>query len=154
VEAMTLYHHFPSKQHLLDALVDHALSTIAPPPIEIQPLERLRRALHEYRAMAHRFPALYPLIAVHRLNTPTGVRYIESILAVVREAVPDEELAARYFRAIGYYLSGASLDETSGYARGPSAAEPASDDLIARDCPNLAASARFFKADQWDATFN
>jgi hypothetical protein len=45
------------------------------------------------------------------------------------------------------------LDETSGYAKGPSAAQPASDGFVMRECPNLAASARWFQRDQWDAAF-
>src|SRR5262245_57342637 len=75
VEAMSLYHHFASKQHLLDALVDHAvLSTTVPPP-DLPPFERLRFVCYEFRAMANRFPALFPLLSVYRMNTPIAVRY-------------------------------------------------------------------------------
>src|SRR5205814_1947175 len=31
VEAMSIYHHFPSKQHLLDALVEHAIAAVDVP---------------------------------------------------------------------------------------------------------------------------
>src|SRR6059036_3147225 len=79
-EAMSIYHHYPSKQHLLDALVDHAIASVEMPGAEVAPIERLRNVMYSYRAMAHRFPALFPLVAVHRLNTPTGVRFIEGIL--------------------------------------------------------------------------
>lgn len=117
-EAMSIYHHFPSKQHLLDAMVDHAIATVDTPPADLTPLDRLRHAAHSYRAMANRFPALFPLVAVHRLNTPTGVRFIEAILALVQAVLPDPALSARHFRTLGYYLVGSGLDETSGYARG------------------------------------
>lgn len=152
-EAMSLYHHFPSKQHLVDALVDHAVGGIAQAPEVLPPLERLRRLAWDYRAMAHRYPKLYPLIAVHRLNTPTGVRFIEQVLAPIRAMEPDPERAARQFRAFGYYLTGAALDETIGYAKGPSAAAPVTDEYVARECPLLAQSAPYFKAPHWDATF-
>ncbi|HMC17262.1 MAG TPA: TetR family transcriptional regulator [Albitalea sp.] len=152
-EAMSIYHHYPNKQHLLDALVDHAIASVEMPSTDLTPVERLRASMYSYRAMAHRFPALFPLVAVHRLNTPTGVRFIESILALIQAVVPDTELAARHFRAIGYYLTGSALDETSGYAKGPSAAEPVSDEFIVRECPRLVAAARFFKAGEWDTTF-
>ena len=152
-EAMSLYHHFPSKQHLLDAMVDHALASIPAAPRQMPALARVRHAVQAYRAMANRFPSLYPLIAVHRLNTPTGVRYIESILGLIRAVIPDDERAARYFRAIGYYITGAGLDETAGYAKGPSAAEPVSGEFIARECPQLVAAAPYFQQTQWDATF-
>lgn len=153
VEAMSIYHHFPSKHHLLDAMVDAAIGSVEVAPAHLPPIERLRWASHAYRAMARRHAALYPLVAVHRLNTPTGVRFIESILALVQAVVPDVERAARHFRVLGYYLMGAALDETAGYAKGPSAAEPVDDAFIARECPRLAASARWFQRSQWDATF-
>ena len=152
-EAMSIYHHFPSKQHLLDAMVDHAIGSIEPPPPGLVPIQRLRHALDGYRAMARRFPALFPLIAVHRLNTPTGVRYIESMLALVQTVLPDPELSARHFRTLGHYLVGAALDETSSDANGPTAADPVSDDFIVRECPRLVAAARFFRPSEWDATF-
>jgi AcrR family transcriptional regulator len=152
-EAMSLYHFFPSKQHLVDALVEVAVESVEMPPAGLPPVERLRRVCRAYRAMAHRYPRLYPVIAVHRLNTPTGVRFIERLLGLVRDATGDDETAARYFRAIGYFLMGTGLDETSGYAKGPSAAEPVSDEFVARECPLLARSARYFARAEWDRTF-
>ncbi|HKE94504.1 MAG TPA: TetR family transcriptional regulator [Povalibacter sp.] len=153
-EAMSIYHHFASKQHLLDALVDHAITSVEVPEPGDDAIGRLRRCLDSYRAMARRWPGLFPLVATHRLNTPTGVRFIESMLRLIRTVEPDPELAARQFRAVGYYLIGACLDETAGYARGPSAAEPVSDEFIGRECPNLVAAAPYFQEQHWDATFN
>lgn len=152
-EAMSIYHHFASKGHLLDALVDHALASYEWPPDDLPPLERLRRTMHAFRALAHRFPAFFPYLALHRLNTATGVRFIERVLAQVHAVVHDDEKAARHFRAIGYFLVGAGLDETAGYAKGPSAMEPVDDAFIQRECPHLAAAARWFQRPQWDVTF-
>jgi AcrR family transcriptional regulator len=152
-EAMSIYHHFPSKLHLIDALVEHAIGAIELPAPTLEPVARLRAMMHGYRAMAHRYPQLFPLVAIHRLNMPAGVRLIEMVLEIVGAVVPDPELAARHFRVIGYYLMGSGLDETSGYATGPSAAEPADAAYIAEHCPRLAAAAPFFVRPQWDRTF-
>jgi AcrR family transcriptional regulator len=152
-EAMSIYHHFPSKQHLLDALVEHAIGSVEVPEPGEDPEGRTRAALDSYRAMAQRWPALFPLVAVHRLNMPAGVRFIESILRLIHALVEDDELAARHFRAVGYYLVGACLDETAGYARGPSAAEPVDREFIARECPLLTAAAPYFQPDHWNATW-
>jgi AcrR family transcriptional regulator len=152
-EAMSLYHFFPSKQHLVDALVEEAVESVELPAADLPPLERVRSVFTAYRAMAHRYGRLFPVIAVHRLNTPAGVRFVERVLQIVRDATGDDELAARYFRAGGYYLMGTGLDETSGYAKGPSAAEPVSEAFIARECPLLARSARYFARGEWDRTF-
>ena len=152
-EAMSIYHHFPSKQHLLDALVEHAIGSVEVPEPGPDPIGRLRAALTSYRAMARRWPALFPLVALHRLNTPKGVRFIESILRLGISIEPDVETAARQFRVMGYFLIGAGLEETAGYARGPSAAEPVDAAFIARECPHLAAAAPYFQEAHWDATF-
>lgn len=152
-EAMSIYHHFPSKQHLLDAMVDHVLDTLSAPDAGADAFERVRQAFHAYRAMAHRHPAFFPYIAIHRLNTPSGVRFIDRMLSLFRDALGDDELAARYFRVAGYYLMGAGLDETAGYAKGPTAAVPVTDAHIAAHCPALTAAAPYFQRPQWDATF-
>jgi AcrR family transcriptional regulator len=152
-EAMSVYHHFPSKRHLQDAMVEHAIAGIPEPAADLDPIARLRFLGREYRVMAYRYPRLLPLIALHRLNMPAGVAFIERMLRHFHAAVPDDRLAAQAFRIFGYYVIGAALDETSGYAAGPSAAAPATDEYIARECPRLAAAAPFFKRPYFESTF-
>jgi AcrR family transcriptional regulator len=152
-EAMSLYHHFASKRHLQDAMVERAIAGIAEPSAELDPIERLRLIAWGYRAMAHRHPRLFPLIALHRLNMPAGVAFIERILRHFHDAVPDHRLAAQAFRVFGYYVLGAGLDETSRHAEGPSAAAPVADDYVARECPHLAQAAPYFKRPYFESTF-
>ena len=54
---------------------------------------------------------------------------------------------------MGYCLTGACLEETAGYARGLSAAEPIDDAFIARECPRLMAVAPYFQEPHWDRTW-
>src|SRR5438132_8885781 len=86
-EAMSIYHHFPNKAHLMDALVDLMLADAR---VELLPesgwLERLRRSAHGFRAMALKHPKFFPYFAVHRLNTPAGVAFIDGIIGILREA--------------------------------------------------------------------
>ena len=152
-EAMSVYHYFPSKRHLLDALVEEVIAGVGEPPADLDPIARLRFLGWEYRAMAHRHPRFFPHVAVHRLNMPAGVAFIERILGHFRAALPDDRLAAQGFRIFGYYVIGAALDETAGYAAGPSAAEPVSDEFIDRECPLLATSAPHFKRPWFESTF-
>lgn len=153
-EAMSLYHYFPSKAHLIDAVIDRVFGALQVPPPEGDWLERVRKAAWNYRAMALGHPKLYPLMAVHRMNTAVGVRKLDQIIGLFRDGGFDDAMAARLFREFGYYITGAALDETAGYAQGPSAAEPVSDAEIVRDCPNLAAVAPFFKPQHFEQTFS
>jgi AcrR family transcriptional regulator len=153
-EAMSIYHHFPNKAHLMDALVDLMLAEARVPAAdEGEWLDRLRQAAHGFRAMALMHPKFFPFFAVHRLNTPSGVAFINGIIGILREAGFSDRDAARYFREIGYYLTGAALDETAGYAQGPSAAEPVSNATIAANFPHLAAAAGYFQPEHFQATF-
>jgi len=152
-EAMSVYHHFPSKRHLHDAMVERAIAGIGEPPADLDPIERLRFIGREYRAMAHRYPRLFHLVALHRLNMPAGVAFIERMLRHFHAALPDDRLAAQAFRIFGHYVIGAALDETSGYAAGPAAAAAVTDEFIARECPRLVAAAPFFRRPYFESTF-
>lgn len=153
-EAMSIYHHFPSKAHLMDALVDLMLADARVASVEDGDwLERLRKTAHSFRAMALKHPKFFPYFAVHRLNTRAGVAFIDGIIGVLRGAGFSDGDAARYFRELGYYLTGAALDETAGYAKGPSAVEPVANETIAAEFKHLDAAAPYFQPAHFDRTF-
>lgn len=153
-EAMSVYHHFPSKQHLLDALVEQAIAGVPEPPPGFDAFARLRFLGIEYRAIAHRHRQLLPLIALHRFNTPAGVAFIERLLRHFRDAVPDDRLAAQAFRVFGYYVIGAALGEAYGCATGSSAAPSATEARVPQECPHLVVAAPYFDPPFTDSTFN
>lgn len=152
-EAMSLYHHFPSKAHILDALVDRLVAGIAFPPTNLHPVDRLRALAHEWRRVAREHPRFFPFLSLHRLNSETGVRFLNEVMGTLRDAGLPRATAARFFRVVNYYLVGAALDETAGYANGPSALNPVSDDIIAEKFPNIADAAAFFSPGEFDRTF-
>lgn len=152
-EAMSLYHHFPNKAHVLDALVDRVLSGIHIPQRDLSPHERLRQLAHRWRAMARSHARFYPWLALHRWNSQVGVTFLGEILSCFVDAGLPEEQAARGFRVLGYYMLGATLDETSGYAHGPSSLSPMSEEELAHKHPDVSRAGRFFAPDQFDQTF-
>jgi hypothetical protein len=103
--------------------------------------------------MALKHPRFFPFFAVHRLNTRAGVAFIDGIIGILREAGFSDREAAMYFRELGYYLTGAALDETAGYAKGPSSPEPVSNEAIFANFKHLAAAAPFFQPAHFEATF-
>jgi AcrR family transcriptional regulator len=152
-EAMSIYHHFPSKAHLLDALVDYAIAGVALPARDLDPIERIRQVAYGYRAMAHRYPKLFQLIGLHRLNSATGLHLLNEVLQIFRDAGFDAKTAAHLFRAFSYYVVGAALDETAGYAKGPSSLSPVSAQETETHFPRVAEVGPYFKREQFDATF-
>lgn len=152
-EAMSLYHHFPNKAHILDALVDRLVAGVVFPSDQLPPVERLRALAHEWRRVAREHPRFFPFLSLHRLNSETGVRFLNEIMRTLRDAGLPRATAARFFRVVNYYLVGAALDETAGYANGPSSLHPVSNEEIAEKFPDIASASIFFAPSEFDRTF-
>ena len=152
-EAMSIYHHYPSKSHLLNALLDRVLAAQPLPPQDLDPVERIRQLGYCWRQIGHDHPKLFQYIAMHRLNTRTGLGFLNDVITSFGRLGLDAETSARLFRSFSYYVTGAALDETSGYAKGPSATESVPDEELERDFPQVAAAGPFFKPQHFERTF-
>lgn len=154
VEAMSLYHHFPSKAHLFDALLDRLIGETTEECGADRPWrERVRLFCMAYRDLGRRYPEFSRYMILHRMNTRGGLAWLEAVVGMFAGTGVDVETAARAFRCVGYYLMGTMLDETAGYARGPSAAEPvpvAEQNAIA---PTVMRFGPYFQPEHWDRTF-
>lgn len=152
-EAMSLYHYFPSKAHLFDAMLEVCISEMRTPDVDQPWRTQLTLIAREFRQVALRHPGFFLIFAIHRLNTPAGLGLIESLLRIFEATGLDAGTRARSFRMFGYYLMGAGLDEAIGYSKGPSAAEPVPDDVVMRDFPRVAAASIYFSPAYHEATF-
>jgi AcrR family transcriptional regulator len=154
-EAMSIYHYFPSKGHLMDALVNRIvaseLTVISPRQGPWRAL--LEKTAREWRAMALKHPALFPYLANHRFNTPTALRFLDGVISVLTHVGLEHERAIRFFRSVGYYLNGAMMDETAGYSRGPSTVDPVPQEVMERDFPEVVAAGRWFAEPEREQTF-
>ena len=122
VEAMALYHHFPSKGDLLDAVMDRLLDEVKlPAPGTQPPLQRLRECIRSYRGCAIRHPRAFVLLAARRFNTERAFAFYEALLGVFAELGLDAEQSARWFRLIGGFASGAGMAEVASRERVPDA---------------------------------
>ncbi len=149
VEAMSLYHHFPSQRHLFDAVMD-ALIDACPHAQEVPGRleDRLRATLRGYRDMARRHPRFFPYIVEHRWNTEATLRYMEQLLATFVEAGHDVRGAVEQFRIGGYFLGGCAIEESAELS---SAAEPVSLEEQRVRFPVVYAAAPWFAGHRDDA---
>ncbi len=152
-EAMSIYHYFPSKTHLFDALVDQCIAEMDFAVSGDTWLDRLRHIAYEFRAVALRHPGFFLYFGIYRMNSRKALGFLEFLLRPFEESGLDDETQARHFRAVGYYLIGAGLEEAMGYAKGPSAAEPVSNEDAARDFPAVARLGKFFSTDHHERIF-
>lgn len=153
VVPMALYHHFPSKAHLCDAVLDRLVAGIPPVDASLGWRERVVLEARAFRAAVRRQPAFAVFAVTHRLNTPTGLTFLNRMATLFLEGGAAPELAARQFRALGYYVAGALIDETSGYAKGPTAADPLTLAQQKELAPEVIRLGPHFAESGWDATF-
>lgn len=123
-EAMSIYHYYPSKQHLIDALVTLCLNEIEIPEPGLSRRDHLRQFCLNWRATAIRHAAFAPILFTHRLNHPEALAWLDKSFEVFEGGTADTRTKATVMRVMAYYLNGAALDEALGYAAGPSAANP------------------------------
>ena len=88
IEAMSLYHWYPSQLDLLNALLDRVVGGLRP-PAEGKPAERLRAVALRFREIALRYPSFVGgFVLPHRFNTETTLAVLESLLAGVPRRRP------------------------------------------------------------------
>ena len=80
---------------------------------------RLRMVAAAYRAMALHHPGVFMYFSSFRLNSRSGLSFLERILQIYEAAGLHVEDRARHFRILGHYLVDACLNEV---VKGPSAA--------------------------------
>lgn len=114
VEAMALYHHFPAKGALMDAVMDRLLDEIdLPARGSVAPLERLRRCMASWRGAAIRHPRAYLLLAGRRFNTERAFAFYEDMLQAFADLGLDARESAHWFRLLGGFVTGAGLAEVA-----------------------------------------
>lgn len=148
----SIRHHFPTKAHLMDALIDRLIGEIEFTPSDMPWEERLDSMMEEWRKLARRHPKLFFYFSEHRKNTPAGLRWLENTLSIYADAGLGPEAASRLFRTTGYLIIGGLLDEVAGYANAPSARNPPGPDEIARDFPRIAAAVPYFRLEETEKT--
>jgi len=153
VEAMSLYHWFPSRDHLMDSLLDHFLAAI-PVPREGTWETRLEQASRSFRAISQRHPGLVPFVVVHRFNTRVALGLLNELLDIVARHHHDPWARAAAFRLYIHWLIGFCLDEAAGFSRGPSAQSPPDDRETTELFPWVAQLGPFNQPVHFDALFD
>jgi AcrR family transcriptional regulator len=128
VEAMALYRYVPSREDLLDGVVDTVLDALhRDPEVHLHAehgwQDYLQRLAHGIRRIALDHPAVFPLVATRPPAAPwirpplRSLRWLESFFTVLDGAGFGDEAAVMAYRAYTTFLLGHLLLEVSH--RGP-----------------------------------
>lgn len=158
VEAMSLYHHVPSKDALLDAITEEVVAGMEIPPEDTEWEAALRALAGELRRVVLAHPRLAALVATRPLSSSAALAPVEATLAALRRGgLSDEEIVSSFW-AFTSYLTGVLLSEAAamtdarGAVAGPGQAAAAG--LPAGDFPELTALGPALAALDWKREFD
>ncbi len=154
VGTMSLYHHVPNKDALLEGVVEALLSEIEIPEADAGSWqERAMRMARSLRTVALRHPECVPLLVTHPFATAPALRPCEAGFEVLAEAGLDTEHALIAFRTVVAFVLGFVMMESGGFfgGLGPDR-DP--DELRALGLPRLADLAPHLQGRDVDADFD
>ncbi len=104
VEAMTLYHHFPSKDAILDGVVGRVFAEMrVPEPFPQEWTAMAEEMFVAFRRVLVEHPGTIGLLARRPLNTDDAADFVEAPLAVLaRSGLPPERVGQLYQSLVAY----------------------------------------------------
>jgi AcrR family transcriptional regulator len=112
-EGMALYWYYPSKDALLDAVVDKLMTSVVIGTERANPdwVGALREVANEYRRIAHEHPRAFPLLATRRFASEGTYTFLEELFELARAQGIDDATIARFYRVVSSYCNGFALNE-------------------------------------------
>jgi AcrR family transcriptional regulator len=113
VEAMSLYHHVPSKQHILDGMVEAVFAEIELPPDNLDWKPAMRLRAESVRAALTRHPWAISIMESRRSPGPATLRHHDAVIGCCRKAGFSIAMAAHAFSVLDSYIYGFVLQEVN-----------------------------------------
>ncbi len=110
---MTIYHHIPSKEAIIDGLVDRVFAEIERPPLDIHWQEAIRQRCVSAREALRRHPWAAPLMESRTNPGPETLGHHDAVLECLFAAGLSVELTAHAYALIDNYVYGFALQEAS-----------------------------------------
>ena len=109
VEAMSLYHHLPNKDAILDGMVDAVFAEIELPAGEWKMAMRMRA--HSARVVLRRHPWAIGLMDSRATPGPATLRHHDAVIGCLRHGGFSVAMAAHAFSLLDSYIYGFVLQE-------------------------------------------
>ncbi|MFI0420742.1 TetR/AcrR family transcriptional regulator [Spongiactinospora sp. 9N601] len=114
VEAMSLYHHVPNKDAILDGVIDMVFAAIALPCADCDDWrDAIRTRAHSARAVLSQHSWALGLMDSRRDPGPATLRHHDAVLGVLRRAGFTLPMAAHAVSLIDSYVGGFVLQEAN-----------------------------------------
>ncbi|GAB2779289.1 TetR/AcrR family transcriptional regulator C-terminal domain-containing protein [Nocardioides salsibiostraticola] len=140
VKPMTIYHHVPNKEAILDGMVDRVFAEIELPEGDDWK-EAIRHRSRSARAVLARHPWAAPLMESRTHPGPATLTHHDAVLGCLREAGFSVAMTGHAYALLDAYLYGFALQETNLPATGgqdmSDLAEAITAQFAAGDYPHL-----------------
>ncbi len=113
VEAMSLYHHVPNKDAILDGMVDAVFGEVVLPASETDWRQAMRERAISMREVLNRHPWAVGLLESRSNPGPATLRHHDAVLGSLRSGGFSVAGAAHAFSAMDSYLYGFAMQETA-----------------------------------------
>jgi AcrR family transcriptional regulator len=130
VEAMSLYSHLPTKDHLIDALVDAVYGEIDLPPGDRSWDEALRIRCLSMHAALGRHPWSVGLLGTRRRPGGATLTHVEAVLACLRRGGFSWSAVGHAVAVLDAYVLGFALQEAAIPLQGPESTRQVADGIL------------------------
>lgn len=113
VEAMSLYHHVPNRDDVLDGVVDRIYAEFYAPVVDGDWKDELRRRSHSAREVLRRHPWVIPLLSSRGRPGHATLAHLDAVLGVLATAGFSLPMAAHAFALVDAHLYGFLVQEVS-----------------------------------------
>lgn len=113
VKPMTIYHYLPSKEAILDGMVDHVFAEIDLPPADLPWQDAILVRCRSMRQVLARHRWAAPLMENRTNPGPALLRHHDAVLGCFRRAGFSLELVGHAYAVVDAFLYGFALQEAS-----------------------------------------
>ncbi len=118
VKPMTIYHHIPNKEAIIDGMVDRVFAQIELPPPGVDWKAAMRLRARSARAVLVRHPWATALMESRSNPGPATLEHHDAVLRCLRQAGFSIQMTAHAYALIDAYIYGFALQEANLPATG------------------------------------
>lgn len=113
VKPMTIYHHVPGKEQILDGIVDLVFAEIDPPPTDCGWVDAMRHRCLSAREVLKRHWWATPLMETRTSPGPATLRHHDAVLGCLRGGGLSLPMTAHAYAILDSYVYGFALQEVN-----------------------------------------
>ncbi len=142
VGAMTIYHHVPSKEEIIDGMVEIVYAEVEKPPADADWRDAIRHRCISARQVLKRHPWAAPLMNTRTSPGPANLSHHDSVIGCLRNGGLSIPMTAHAYAILDGFVYGFTFDENTLPAAGGEGFAEAAKQIAAHfprdDFPNLA----------------